>query len=64
MGRKAQNNVKLLGSRPSLPAIARAPVCRTGVFGFVVEISPHDDRVVLTVDHGYTNFDVETRNRL
>lgn len=64
MGRKAQNNVKLLGGRPSRPAIARAPFCRTGVFGLVVGISPHDDRGALTVDHGYTNFDVETRNRL
>ena len=64
MGRKAQNNVKLLGGRPIVTGHRTGPICRTGVFGFVVGISPHDDRGALTVDHGYTNFDVETRNRL
>ena len=44
--------------------MARSPVCRTGIFGFVDGISPHDDRGALTFDHGYTNFEVENRNPL
>ena len=48
---------------PALVTTERAAIRRTGVFGFVFGISLHD-RGALTIDHGYTNFDVETRNRL
>ena len=64
MGRKAQNNVTLLGGRSSWPIIARAPVCRTGVSVPTIGISPTGGHGALTVDHGYSKFDVETRNRL
>lgn len=62
VSRKAQNNVSLLGDRSLWSVIARALFAvwsRGPLTG-----SHRMTAWLLTVDHGYTKFDVETRNRL
>lgn len=63
VSRKAQNNVTLLGGRPSPDRSSHEPGLPYGAIARRRDLTATTARC-LTVEHEFREFDVETRNRL